>query len=383
MGQNHDVGGRSFFHWNVLNHMAVQFHSLTISDVHHDTQDTVAISLDVPEELKPVFLYQHGQYITIKIDIDGVSHRRNYSLCSSPVLDEPLTIAVKKVSTGVVSAWLKEHVSPGQALEVYPPMGNFTKELHPDHARHYLLFAGGSGITPILSIMKTILRIEPNSVVTLLYANQNDAAIMFDKDIAAIAASHPNTCRVVHILEQGASDGRQHVRGRIDSAVFDDLLQKYAPSLDAVDAFVCGPQAMMDGIIADLHRVGLPDTRIHREYFTLAPTQSPSDSTAMSADNSASNALVQRRVKIKLYGQESEFDVEPDETILSAAQRAGLDPPYACQIGACCTCRAKLVHGTASMDEREALSDDEIADGYVLTCQAHPTSDGVFADYDQ
>lgn len=361
--------------------MSVQFHTLTIENVVHDTSDTVAISLAVPEQLAPIFRYKAGQYVTIKIDIDGVSHRRNYSLCSSPALDEPLTIAVKKVNTGVVSAWLKDHVQPGQKLEVYPPMGNFTKELHPDHARHYLMIAGGSGITPILSIMKSVLRVEPRSVITLIYANRNEAAIIFDQAIQELVDHNPERCRVVHVLEEPPTSGRSYVHGQLASSVFSKLIPAWVPSFDAVDAFVCGPEPLMDMAIAELHTMGLADDRIHREYFTLSKT--PMSSEQSTAAAASSNELVTRRVRIRLYGQEHEFDVEPDETILSAAQRANLDPPYACQIGACCTCRAKLVTGTAIMDEREALSDDEIADGYVLTCQAHPTSDGVMADYDQ
>ncbi len=363
--------------------MAVHFYTLTISDVWHDTPDTVAISLEVPEELKPVFHYKHGQYITVKTEIDGVSHRRNYSLCSSPVLDEPLTIAVKRVSSGVVSTWLKDHVKPGLTLEVYPPMGNFTKDLHQDNVRHYLLFAGGSGITPVLSIVKSILRIEPKSVATLFYANRNEGSIIFDREIASLVAANADRCRVVHVLEEPASSSRKHIVGRLDTLMFEKLMQEYAPSIEAVDAFVCGPPGMMDGVIADLHARGLDDKHIHREYFTLSKDSMEPNTQAPAGSDATSDKLVTRTVRIRLYGKESEFTVEPDETILSAAQRADLDPPYACQIGACCTCRAKLVSGTAIMDEREALSDDEIADGYVLTCQTHPTSDGVFADYDQ
>jgi len=363
--------------------MAVQFHSLVISRVWHATPDTVAISLEVPEELKPVFLYKHGQYITIKIEIGGVSHRRNYSLSSSPVLDEPLTIAVKRVSEGVVSSWLKSHVKPGLMLEVYPPMGNFTKDLHPDNVRHYVMVAGGSGITPILSIMKTILRVEPKSTVTLIFANINESSIIFDEEIKALSVKHPECCKVVHVLEEAASTQRTQFIGRLDKQMMDTILAKFVPTFGPVDAFVCGPQGLMDGAIADLHARGLDDHHIHREYFTLSKDTMETKSETPANASGSSNVLVTRRVRIKLYGKESEFDVEPDETILSAAQRADLDPPYACQIGACCTCRAKLVSGTAIMDEREALSDDEIADGYVLTCQAHPTSDGVFADYDR
>lgn len=378
MGSLNDVGSGSFFHWHVLTIMSVQFHTLTIDEVVHDTADTVAITLTVPETLAPLFRYKAGQYLTIKIDIDGVSHRRNYSLCSSPALDEPLTIAVKKVSTGVVSAWLKDHVQPGQQLEVYPPMGNFTKELRSDHARHYVMIAGGSGITPILSIIKSVLRVEPHSIVTLIYANRNEGSIIFDAPIRDLTAQYPERCRVVHVLEEPASSGRPSVIGQMSTSVFSKVASEWVPSFDSVDAFVCGPEPMMDLAIAELRARGVPDDRIHREYFTLS-------TTTMNAEQSSKpvSELVTRRVRIRLYGQEHEFDVQPDETILSAAQRANLDPPYACQIGACCTCRAKLVQGTASMDEREALSDDEIADGYVLTCQAHPTSDGVFADYDQ
>lgn len=358
--------------------MSVQFHTLTIDRVEHDTADTVAISLAVPPADESVFRYKAGQYLTIKIDIDGVSHRRSYSLCSSPVLGEPLTIAVKKVSTGVVSAWLKDHVEPGQTLEVYPPMGNFTKELHPEQARHYLMVAGGSGITPILSLMKSVLHVESQSIVTLFYANRNEASIIFDKSIQNLVDQYPGRCRVVHILEEPTTSQRSFVLGQVSSSVFSELISAWVPSFSTVEAFVCGPEPMMDVVIAELRKQGLSDDRIHREYFTLSTTPMSSEQTTQS-----SNELVTRRVRIRLYGQEHEFDVEPDETILSAAQRANLDPPYACQIGACCTCRAKLVQGTAIMDEREALSDDEIADGYVLTCQAHPTSDGVIADYDQ
>lgn len=359
--------------------MAVKFHTLEIDSVQKVTADAVAISLKVPEELKPVFLYSAGQYITIKIDVDGVSHRRNYSLCSSPVYDEPLTIAVKRVSDGVVSSWLTSHLHPGLTLEVYPPMGNFTKEMHKDHVRHYLLIAGGSGITPILSILKSILRIEPKSVATLFYANRNSDQIIFDAEISQLVEKHPNALHVVHVLEE-ESPGRTPYQGRLDSEMIERLVDTYVPSFDSLDVFICGPQAMMDIAVAYMHANGVDDRHIHREYFTISKESMDVESTT---NTTSDTEIITRRVKIKLYGKVSEFDVNPDETILSAAQRVDLDPPYACQIGACCTCRARLVSGTAIMDEREALSDDEIADGYVLTCQAHPTSDGVMADYDQ
>lgn len=363
--------------------MSVQFHTLTISDVQPETQNAIAITFDVPEELKPLFLYKSGQFLTVKAVIDGVEHRRNYSLCSSPVLDEPMRIAVKKVKDGAVSQWLNENAKPGMTLEIYPPMGNFTNEFSPSNIRHYVLFAGGSGITPILSIIKTALRVEPHSVVTLVYANANSSAIIFDGVLEQLAANSESRLRLVHVLEDNSGDGRASYTGRMDKDVVRTILTDKVPNYDAVEAFVCGPGPMMDNVVSVLHEKGLADNHIHREYFTIDKHKTEQAAMNQSADAAVSEEIKTRRVKIRLYGEEHEFDVEPDETILSAAQRADLDPPYACQIGACCTCRAKIVSGKVKMDEREALSDDEINEGYALTCQSHPLTDGVFADYDQ
>lgn len=375
MGQDHDVGGSTFFHWFILRSTTYVFYQLPIHRVWNETLDAVAISFDVPDELRDVFVYKHGQYLTLKTDIDGAHERRAYSLCSSPYLDEPLTIAVKKVPDGKMSTWLNEHVREGAMLDVMAPMGNFTIALNPDNARHILCFAGGSGITPILSIIKSTLTVEPNSRVTLVYANVSDTSVMFVEQLAHLSKHYHDRFVVRHVLEADRG-GIAHITGRLNEHTIGGLLEDVVPKFDDVEAFLCGPEGLMNVARAYLLASGVQIERIHQEYFSIStPTE-----TAMSE---SSAELVTRTVKIRLYGQDHEFDVQPDETFLSAAQRANLDPPYACQIGACCTCRAKLVTGTAVMDEREALSDDEIADGYILTCQAHPTSDGCFADYDQ
>lgn len=368
--------------------MSVRFHDLTISSVARETADAISITFDVPAELQPTFLYKSGQYVTIRVVVDGVEHRRNYSLCSSPANNEPMRIAVKRVQKGAVSEWLNTHAIPGTHIEVYPPMGNFTKELNPQTSRHYVMFAGGSGITPILSIVKSILRVEHQSVVSLIYANKNVESIIFDTEIQSIANQSNGKLRVTHVLEEPATDGRPHQVGLLTTESVRALFASVAPALDNVEAFVCGPTGLMDTVIQTLHELGLSDAHIHREYFALdknkintALTEAANDSTT--ADMSDSTSIVTRMVRIRLYGEEHSFEVQPNETILSAAQRADLDPPYACQIGACCTCRAKIVSGKIVMDEREALSDDEIADGYALTCQSHPLTDNVFADYDQ
>jgi ring-1,2-phenylacetyl-CoA epoxidase subunit PaaE len=361
--------------------MAVQFHTLTVSGVEQQTKDAIAITFDVPATLKPAFLYKAGQYLTVRAVLDGVEHRRNYSLCSSPFEEEPLKIAVKMVHDGAVSQWLNQHAAAGMQLDVYPPMGNFTKECSPENVRHYVLFAGGSGITPMMSITRCILRVEPRSVVTLFYANRSSDSIIFDKELAALAEAYPKALRLIHVLESEADASRTPYIGRMDSSMVERLLTDKVPSYDAVEAFVCGPPGMMENVIDVLHGKGLPDTRIHREYFTIEKKE-----TALKPDATegvADEKLITRKVKVKLYGEEFEIEVDPEETILSAAQREGFDPPYACQIGACCTCRAKIVSGKVIMDEREALSDDEIEEGYALTCQSHPITDGVYADYDQ
>lgn len=368
--------------------MSVRFYDLAISNVTRETADAISITFDVPEELKPTFLYKSGQYLTVRVVVDGVEHRRNYSLYSSPADNEPMRIAIKLVQMGAVSRWLYENAKAGMHLEVYPPMGNFTKELDPTHERHYLMFAGGSGITPILSILKSILRIEIKSSVTLLYANRDENSILFDEELHRLSNNHVGRLEVIHILENDGSGSKATHIGRMDATTTQTAIQKINVAFDNVDAFVCGPSGMMDSVIRALHEAGLPDLHIHREYFTIdKQTQTSSQPGNMTAEQSISetdtNTIVARTVTVRLYGDEHSFEVLPDETILSAAQRANLDPPYACQIGACCTCRAKIVSGKVVMDEREALSDDEIDEGYALTCQSHPLTDNVFADYDQ
>ncbi len=362
--------------------MAVQFHTLTISDVQRETDSAISITFDIPENLKPVFLYKAGQYITVKVIVDGVEHRRNYSLSSSPVNNEPMQIAVKNVSDGAVSQWLNTNAKSGMKLELYPPMGNFTKEFKAGQTRHYVLFAGGSGITPVLSIIKSILRVEEHSAVTLAYANRDEASIIFKNDLERSRVANAERMRVFHVLEDNPGSLENSYTGRMDHDNVAKIVDDVIPTFDTVDVFVCGPGPMMDNVIEVLHGKGLDDTHIHREYFKLDKHK---ESPAAEAPSTAveDDKIVTRKVTIRLYGEVTEFEVEPDETILTAAQRADLDPPYACQIGACCTCRAKITSGRAMMDEREALSDDEIEDGYVLTCQAHPLTDGVVADYDK
>lgn len=381
MGQKHDVGSCIVFNRTVL--VAVQFHHLRVGEVDRVTPDAIAITFDVPEELRPVFQYKQGQYITVRVVIQGVEHRRNYSLCSSPFAEEPMTIAVKRVLDGAVSQYLNDHAAPGLDLEVYPPMGNFTKELDPKNARTYVFFAGGSGITPILSILKSVLRVEEKSSLVLFYANRDVDSIIFANTIDALQVMNAHRFALHHVLENNVTGFHTSHVGRLDPTVVRSLLDTHVPNAGDAEYFVCGPQGMMESVIDALHVKGIDDHRIHREYFSIKKDDAPLMDSVPKTTQQESTVRETRTVKIRMYGEESTFDVEPDETILSAAQRAQLDPPFACQIGACCTCRAKLLSGKVEMDEREALSDDEIEEGYILTCQSHPLTNDVIADYDQ
>lgn len=357
--------------------MMRKFHPLHVTNITRETADAVSIQFDVPAELQEDYRYVSGQYLTLDVTINGTPYRRSYSLCSSPYTNEPLTIAVKRVHGGVVSSWLTEHITTNHIIQVFPPMGGFVKKPTPTDAKNYLLIAGGSGITPVLSIAKTILNQEPNSTVTLFYGNTNAASIIFADQLAMLATTYAKL-NIVHVLQEPA-DVTEHI-GLLDEQMVGTLLRKYVTHLPNPEVYLCGPPAMMRCAQTAMADFGIPAERIHREYFILDSEHSKDNTVEQQV--AETDELITRTVKIKLYGTEYEFEVEPDETILTAAQRANIDPPYACQIGACCTCRAKVLSGKVRMDEREALSDEEIEDGYVLTCQSHPLTDGVIADYD-
>lgn len=357
--------------------MAVAFHSLTVADIRRETADSSTITLAVPPDVMPMFRYKHGQYLTLRVMVDGVEHRRNYSLCSSPYDDEPLTIGVKRVADGAVSTYLNERLAVGDSIDVYPPMGNFSRELDPAHQRKYVLFGGGSGITPLLSIIKSILRIEPRSSAVLFYANRSVESTMFASQLSSLEGGSGGRLRVIHILENTQGAPRSSYGGRMETGVVHRLLDDAGVEVQSSEYFVCGPAGMMANVLSVLAERGVDEHHIHREYFTMSTQSADSQQ-----NDTVEGELAPRTVTIRLYGQEHTFLVHPDETILTAAQRENIDPPYACQIGACCTCRAKLLEGKVRMDEREALSDDEMADGYILTCQSHPLTDGCIADYD-
>ena len=359
--------------------MAIKFYTLKIADLKRETVDTVSISFDIPNDLKDVFTYKAGQYITIKTPGNGEENRRAYSISSSPH-DNILTISVKKVDDGKVSNYINNDLKVDDHIEVMPPLGNFTIEPNPNNENHYLLIGAGSGITPLMSIIKTVLNQEPKSKVNLIYQNRNEESIIFKSELERLQSEFSDRLSVVHYLSKPETDYTENI-GRLDSIKILNHVKRIAgDNLFKTEFFICGPQGLMAESELALKNLLIASYKIHKESFTAAVDSLKDEREDILLDNT--DELKDRKVKIILYGDELEMIVSPDETILTAGQREGYDPPYSCQIGACSTCRAKLKSGKVYMDERDSLTDEEIEEGYVLTCQTHPLTDDVIIDFD-
>jgi ring-1,2-phenylacetyl-CoA epoxidase subunit PaaE len=352
-----------------------KFHTLTVSDVRRETPDCVSIAFNLPLEKQNAFQYKQGQYLTLKVSVGGEEFRRSYSICSSPANGEALRIAVKEVPNGRVSTYLNRHLAQYAQMEVMEPMGNFTTEMGGNHERHYVAFAAGSGITPILSLMKTALITEPNSRFTLFYGNRSKQSIIFNDELEALQGEHGKRLQIFHILSrEGAPHPIYH--GRIDAAKCEHIIKAQPAICNADHIFLCGPFEMIQTVQGALESRGVQRERIHFELFT-APVQETENSTA-----AAPVGFTSSKVKVILDGDEYEVSVPKGTSILDAALEAGLDAPYACTGGSCCTCRAKMLDGNATMDVNYALTDGEVRDGYILTCQSHPTTPTMVVDYD-
>ncbi len=370
--------------------MAIEFHALRVSAISRETTDAVAVAFDLPSNLRETFKYKPGQYLTLRLFIDGKDVRRSYSLCSAPTRDGDPTIAVKQVEGGLASTYINTKLKVGDTIDVMPPLGNFAVDLKPYHAKHYVLIGAGSGITPLMSILLGVLDSEPDSRVTLLYGNRDKDSIIFNDQLQDLAQRQPQRFKLVSILSR-PGDGWQGLRGRIEKDSCGDMVRSCIAAPDIANCwyYLCGPSGMMVAAQAALRGLGVPDDRVFREYFTtpLGGAGSADVSAAVDEedDDPATNksGFEKSIVKVRLYGIEHELEVAPGETILDVAVREEVDPPFACQIGACCTCRAKLLEGKVEMDEREALTDEEIEEGFILTCQSHPRSARLVVDYDQ
>lgn len=351
-----------------------RFHSLTVKEVTRETADCVSISFQIPAHLSSDFKYFQGQYITFKLNVNGQEIRRSYSVCSSPLTDADLRVAVKKVKDGRGSIFLNEHVKPGDVLELMPPMGNFYTEMNASNNKEYILFAGGSGITPMLSIIKTVLKAEPNSKIQLFYGNENEASIIFKQQLNALEQESNGKLKVHHVLNQADANTPEIYKGIMTQDKVLSLLKSFVQITSNTEIFICGPTPMMQNVEQTLISLNVPKPQVHLEYFTA-----PVDVNATEPVVGAKKASL----TIILDGDEVVTELLPDESILEAALRINLDAPYACQGGSCCTCRALLTEGKVDMKVNYALLDAEVKQGFILTCQSYALTDNVVVDYDK
>lgn len=355
--------------------MPAGFFSIPVAKVNKETKDAVSITFDVPPLMASQYAYKAGQYLTFNVVINGEEVRRSYSMCSSPVTGEAITIAVKEVEDGRMSGYLNSSVKAGDVLEIMPPMGKFILNPNPSAANNYLLFGGGSGITPLISIAKTALKMEPNSKCYLVYANRNEDSVIFKAELDALEAAYSNF-KVIYSYDTPSAEWSGLSGFLTQEKVSELTRQELGLNYPVAQYYTCGPGPMMDVVVKGLQSIGVRDDSIHTEYFTAKTKEEPTASAGAQSQN-YSDEVIERTISVEVYGDKKDIVVKPTETILIAAQNAGMDPPYSCTVGVCTTCRAKVRSGSTKMEEREGLSDAEIEEGYILTCQAHPLSDGV------
>jgi ring-1,2-phenylacetyl-CoA epoxidase subunit PaaE len=356
-----------------------KFYQLKVSDVRRETSDSVSVAFEVPMQLAVEYQYKQGQYLTLKLKHNGEEIRRSYSVCTSPFAEKELRIAIKEVKDGRASTYINRQLKAGEVIEVMTPMGNFHSPLSGANKKNYVLFAGGSGITPMMSILKSVLYIEKQSTITLIYANRNEDSTIFKAEIEKIAADNKDKVKVVFVYDAPKQAMDELHTGILTPEKTKAIIEKHVDAKLNNDFFICGPGPMMENVKQVLESMKIEKEKIHIEYFTsvletLAAAEKP-------AATSSGNGL--SKVTVTLYGIETTFDLATNgNSILDAATESGVDAPYSCKGAVCCTCRAKVLEGKVSMDANFALTDHEVEQGYVLTCQSHPLTDRVVLDYD-
>lgn len=357
--------------------MSAAFHPLKIAEVRRETDDSVSIRFDVPDELRDRFGFRPGQHLTLRAELEGEEVRRNYSVCVAPDDDE-LRIAIKQIEGGRFSTWANSALGPGASIDVMPPHGSFTWPFDAASARRYVGVAGGSGITPVLSILKSVLIAEPLSSFTLLYGNRHSRSIMFLETLADLKDRFLERLEIYHFLEE--EEGEIDLfNGRLDRAKCDELLTSLVDPGEVDAFFVCGPGPMMDSVESALLAREVDPARILIERFTTGrPSAAQAAAQAALAASAAGLSF-----GVTLDGRRRRVAFDPAAgNILDSARQAGLPAPYACKAGVCATCRARVVSGRVEMATNYGLSAEEVAQGYVLTCQTVPLSDDVIVDYD-
>lgn len=364
----------------------IHFHPLTLTQITDETSEAYTLVFN-PGSEAAFASYKPGQYLTLRLTIAGEEIRRSYSLSSSPATDKHLSVTIKRVAGGKASNFLRDTLKAGDTVAVMPPMGNFAITPNAANRNHYVLIGAGSGITPLFSMLKTVLATEPNSRVSLWYGSRSQSQIIFADALSALQRQYPDRLEVIHVLSRPEA-GWNGETGRLDA----ERLTKLAHSLlmqgdnRYKQYFMCGPQAMMTAAQTALEKEGVNAADIHHEYYT-APVPTEAELEAKYATKPAAGPVsttpVNATVKIILDGDEETVQLKTPQTILDAGIKARLGVPYSCQSGICTACRGKLLKGQVVMDSNDALSQEEIEEGYILTCQSHPTTPEVEVSYDE
>jgi ring-1,2-phenylacetyl-CoA epoxidase subunit PaaE len=358
-----------------------KFHELKVKEVKKETQDCVSVAFEIPASLQQDFKYEHGQYIIIRHHNKEEDLRRSYSVCSSPVTDNDLRVAIKKVEGGIVSTWINDSLKAGDILEVMTPRGNFRTPLSSENNKSYVLFAAGSGITPVMSIIKSVLAVEPKSNVVLFYGNRNHNSVIFSDELQQLENKFSDRLKVVHIYSRPEGNVPDSLfSGRIDATKAELLLQKFHAEKKETEYFMCGPSGLIDTVKNLLLNKGIDKKHIHVEYFSAS-----TDGHEISPESTPKEVYEgNSSVTVIMDGIETSFTLNGSKTsVLDAAIEAGVDAPFSCKGAVCCTCKAKLIEGKVNMEMNYALTDEEIDQGFILTCQSHPASPKVIIDYDQ
>jgi ring-1,2-phenylacetyl-CoA epoxidase subunit PaaE len=352
-----------------------KFYTLTIADIYKETKDSSVITFDVPDDLKPIFRYKQGQHLTLRAKIDGEDLRRSYSLCSAPH-EGKWQVAVKRISNGIFSGYINDTLQKGDKLDVMPPHGNFYLECQPKQDRNYIAFAAGSGITPILSIIKTHLKEEPNCTFKLFYLNKSVKTIIFKEEIELLKNKYFGRFEIFHFL----SKEKRNIplfNGRFDKEKLKIITTKLMDIAKVDACFVCGPEEIIHLVKDELTAAGLEANKVHFELFT------PSSGVRAKSAKVIENKVEGTDVTIIEGGKEFHFTMaEDDDNILDGALSAGADLPFACKGGVCSTCKCRVVEGTAEMKVNYALEESEVEKNFILSCQAVPTSKKLVVDFD-
>lgn len=347
------------------------YFNLTVKAIVQETRDSISIAFNQPADRK--ISYKSGQFLTLMANIEGKEIRRAYSLCSSPFVDEDLIVLVKRVEDGRLSNHLVDQLKVGDSVKVMEPAGHFTTEYNKDRKRHLVMFAGGSGITPMMSHIKSTLSQEPESVVSLIYCNRNQDSIIFKDELTRKEIQYEGRLHIIHVLDEAPMNW-QGYSGLLNHEMLTKLFERIPNwGIDRTTYLMCGPEGMMKNVETLLAQQQIPKEKIFKESF-VTPTIDKEQKKEQSAAPSEKQA---HEVTVRYDGQEYKFVVQPNRTILETALDKGIDLPYSCQSGLCTACRGKAISGKVKLDEEEGLSASERAEGYVLTCVGHPLTDDV------